>query len=285
MASTPQASRIYRPATVQDRTLLAALLATSSRKHQHLDWVDSTDLLGKQPFFLALEGNLPIGCLACPPDPPGVAWIRLFSVAAVTPCHQVWEQLWPVASTEAGRAGADRVAALLLENWMAPLLIASGFRQSNAVVFLKWQAGPLPPDATHEEHIRPMQADDLEEVLKVDWRAFKKIWRQSIDSLTEALRQAALATVIEHSGRPVAYQVSTATRFGAHLARLAVDPSHQGRGLGRTLVLNLLRTFQGQGLDRITVNTQADNEPSLRLYDRLGFRRTGQQYPVFEIDL
>jgi len=33
---------------------------------------------------------------------------------------------------------------------------------------------------------------------------------------------------------------------------------------------------------RLTVNTQSINAPSLALYDKAGFRRTGDKLPVYE---
>ena len=79
----------------------------------------------------------------------------------------------------------------------------------------------------------------------------------------------------------IGYQLSTGTPIGAHLARLAVRPELQGRGLGAALVSDLIERIQNNGGTRVTVNTQADNMSSLALYHKLGFRRTGEQYPVY----
>jgi ribosomal protein S18 acetylase RimI-like enzyme len=69
--------------------------------------------------------------------------------------------------------------------------------------------------------------------------------------------------------------------MGGHLARLAVLPAYQGRGVGYALVNDLLRQFVFRGIFRVTVNTQADNHASLRLYENMGFQRTGESYPVY----
>ena len=68
-------------------------------------------------------------------------------------------------------------------------------------------------------------------------------------------------------------------------ARLAVDPASQGQGLATALVGDVLREFVRRGQDRLTVNTQEDNGRSRRLYRRLGFRETGDIFPVYQIDL
>jgi ribosomal protein S18 acetylase RimI-like enzyme len=69
--------------------------------------------------------------------------------------------------------------------------------------------------------------------------------------------------------------------LSGHLARLAVRNEAQGRGVGSALVRDLIQRLISKNRQRITVNTQADNAASLALYQKLGFVRTGEQYPVF----
>jgi ribosomal-protein-alanine N-acetyltransferase len=108
------------------------------------------------------------------------------------------------------------------------------------------------------------------------------LWQNGRESLAAALRQSIVATGADVDGVLVGYQLTTASALGAHLARLAVDPVFQGRGLGAALVIDLLERLQRRGYDSVTLNTQSDNLRSQELYRRLGFRETGQRYAVFE---
>jgi len=131
--------------------------------------------------------------------------------------------------------------------------------------------------------IRGMLQYDLPAVAAVDAAAFEPLWQNSLPSLERAYPQAVLATVVEADGRVLGYQLSTRNPLGAHLARLAVLPGLQGRGLGRALVADLIQQAEWHGMFHLSVNTQSDNSASLRLYKRIGFRETGERYPVYQI--
>jgi ribosomal protein S18 acetylase RimI-like enzyme len=129
--------------------------------------------------------------------------------------------------------------------------------------------------------IRTMTREDLPVVAALDAAAFDPLWRNTLPALRYALPQAEISTVGLLDGEMVAYQMSTRNPFGAHLARLAVSPRVQGQKLGYLMVQDLLQNIHARGLSRLTVNTQSDNSVSLALYEKIGFRRTGEQYAVF----
>ena len=274
-----------RPAVEADRSAIADMMSSSRWKHQHLDWADTLGLIGQQPYLTAFDGRRLIAVVAFPPDPPGVAWLRLFAVAQGHSPGAVWARIWTQASVAAAQAGIEDLAALDIGGWLHPILEQSGFHRTTEVIFMEWN-GSSPPDALHEvEGLRKLEERDLPELALIDRRAFGPIWRHSQKVLSLAIQQASLARIVERDGHPVAYQISTASAYGAHLARLAVDPTWQARGIGTDLVIDVLKHFARQGFTRVTLNTQTDNARSLRLYRRLGFSETGQRFPVFEAKL
>jgi len=91
-----------------------------------------------------------------------------------------------------------------------------------------------------------------------------------------------LITVAEVEGQLIGYQLSTPSRSGAHLARLAVLPEWQGRNIGTALAAYMIDHYQGRGADELTVNTQDSNTASLHVYERLGFQLNGTRFPVFQ---
>ena len=273
-----------RPASPADRRLVTALLAGAAWKHQHLDWFSAIELLGSAPYYLALQGGRSVGCLACPPDVGEIHWLRLFVVGAGHPVENMWDRLWAEAEKSARASRGATAAALPTMDWMPALLERAGFRKTNEVLFLEWEGAP-PERRPSETSIRPLHRRDITRVAEIDQRAFDPLWQLSSTALEAALSQASVATVAEVEGKTVGYQITTTLGLGAHLARLAVDPPLQRRGIGALLVSDALRTLFRHGIRRVSVNTQADNRPSLRLYDHLGFVPIEHGYPVYTLQL
>lgn len=274
-----------RHADLSDRASLSALLSTARWQHQHFDWVNALDLISESPFLIALDRDLVVGCLACPPDPPLVAWLRIFSVAADYSPAYIWDQLWSEAVAEISAKQVRQAAVLLSGDWMAPILKSCGFEYTNDVIFLERRGEPPPTSLLPLGRVRKMLLKDVDIITEVDQSAFKDIWQYSAETLRQAYKHAAIATIIEHNGEPLGYQISTASIYGAHLARLAVAPQWQGRGFGKALVVDVINRFFHQGVLKISVNTQTDNEQSLRIYRKLGFRDSGSRHPVYQLRL
>jgi ribosomal protein S18 acetylase RimI-like enzyme len=65
-------------------------------------------------------------------------------------------------------------------------------------------------------------------------------------------------------------------RVNADLEKIAVDPSAQGRGVGRGLMTALIDAARAARIEVLTLDLRADNAPAIALYESLGFRRYGQ---------
>ncbi len=275
-----------RQAKPQDRFPLKQWLEQSAIYHHHLDWRPPLDWLG-HPFWWILEQDThPIAALACPDDPPEIAWLRLFAYSREISAVRAWKALWAQAH-ESLIIFKPQVAAIALETWMEQLLREAHFHILQRVVVLQWQGYDVyiseEPRKAHFV-IRSMRPEDLSAVAQVDWQAFPAPWRYSLSSLRHALHQALLATVLELDGQILGYQITTGNAFGAHLARLAIHPKVQGQGWGRKLIEHLIGFLRARHIQKLTVNTQHDNRASLSLYRRMGFERTGEEYPVYGYD-
>jgi ribosomal protein S18 acetylase RimI-like enzyme len=275
-----------RSAAFTDQRQLSSLIHFSSQVHRHLDWRDPLDWIGSPPFLVLETQRQMIAALACPPDPPRVAWIRLFANAGKIPAQESWRMLWEAARLELLGLGSITAAAIVLQDWFHDLLTSSGFATRQSIVMLRREEGePLQPGPLAGTGIRPMMPYDLSAVAEVDAAAFEPLWQNSYDALRRAYPQAVLASVAEREEKVVGYQISTRNPLGAHLARLAVRPEVQGEGIGRALLADLFQSAAKRGISRLTVNTQSDNAASLRLYRKTGFHEMNERYPVYRLGI
>ena len=273
-----------RPALLTDRRQVGNLIQSNTAIHRHLDWRYPLDWIGTPPFFILESQGQIAAALGCPPDPPTVAWVRLFVNSGKISIEESWQILWEAAYHELASRGSFIAAAIVLQDWFHGLLISSGFDSSQSIVMLERQPQEpigvsLPPGFI----IRPMLQYDLPAVADVDAAAFDLLWQNSLPSLERAYPQAVLATLVEADGQVLGYQLSTRNPLGAHLARLAVRPERQGQGIGRVLIADLVQRSDQRAMFHLTVNTQSDNAASLALYKKTGFHETGERYPVYRL--
>ncbi|MFQ5942127.1 MAG: GNAT family N-acetyltransferase [Anaerolineales bacterium] len=275
-----------RQTSAEDRASVEGLIASAPWSHAHLDWLDPISLTNKEPFLLAAADGIPVGLLGCPPDLPGSTWLRSFAVAAGSDLQEIWDALWKAAVSQLQEMKVSHVAAISLEDWFAGLIKIAGFDRTNSVIFYERELDPDLPLIHETPHkIRSIRPADTESILELDRLAFDSIWQLSSDSLAVAMIQASSSSLIEDQGKVLGYQITTSSPFGAHLARLAVKPSHQREGLGTALVADAIEGVRDFGLGQLSVNTQEDNTSGRILYEKLGFRATGKEFPVFEIEL
>ncbi|MBL8063143.1 MAG: GNAT family N-acetyltransferase [Anaerolineales bacterium] len=271
-----------RRATAQDHRQLSNLIFQESNTHRHLDWRSTLEWIGARYFWVLVENGNISAALACPDDPPNVAWIRLFTHQPHLSGPEAWSALWSIAQADISQSNLQaQVAAIVMKQWFQQILLSHGFELRQSIVLLELKSGNYhAPAKSGRIKIRPMQPADLPMVEEVDREAFGPFWHNTLISLQRAYSQAVYASVAEDGFDVIGYQLSTGNPFGAHLARLGVRPEAQGRGVGAALVHDLIAREGIFSAGKVSVNTQADNAASLNLYRKLGFVPTGEHYPV-----
>ncbi|MEN9562545.1 MAG: hypothetical protein RIR73_789 [Chloroflexota bacterium] len=271
-----------RRASARDHRQISSLIAQESNTHRHLDWRPALEWIGEQNFWVLEDQGTIIAALACPEDPPHIAWIRLFSHHPHLSGPEAWSAIWEVAHAEIFASNPQaQVASIVMKQWWHDVLAQNGFEQRYSIVLLElhsenFVSHPIPQHI----QIRPMQEADFQIVEQIDSQAFGGFWHNTLDSLQRAHRQSFYSSVAVDETGLIGYQISTGNLFGAHLARLAVRPEAQRRGVAFALVQDLIQKAGGLQSGRLSVNTQGDNHASLHLYKKLGFVRTGEYYPV-----
>ena len=274
-----------RPADPRDYQRLSNLIFFEPRSHRHLDWRSPLEWLGEGYFWTVEEGTQLTAALACPEETKGIAWVRLFVHSGFWSAENAWFVLWETAREDIAQAGGAKVAAIVQHSWFQKVLVSNNFENRQNIVMLEWSYQPWAQHEADSLHIRKMTEADLPNVTSVDGASFDPLWHNSQETLRRALSQSLFAMVAEDERGVIGYQMTTGTGTRAHLARLAVHPDVQGHGVGRALLGKLFEQLVANGYLKLTVNTQSDNQTSLSLYQKMGFTRTGEAYPVYTFDV
>jgi ribosomal protein S18 acetylase RimI-like enzyme len=128
-----------------------------------------------------------------------------------------------------------------------------------------------------------MSDDDLPDVENIDSACFEDLWIYSLPTLQLAFRQSSLSYLAEINGKPVGYLLGTISSQTAHLARIAVLAEYTRHHIASQLMGAFFTDLKSQNINQVTLNTQSDNQASLALYDKMGFRRTGETFTVYQI--
>jgi ribosomal-protein-alanine N-acetyltransferase len=157
-----------------------------------------------------------------------------------------------------------------------------------------------------EACFEPLLADRLDEVLRVENRAYALPWSRAnfIDALHSGY-QAQMLVARSFDGppleRPHPLGGSGAARDGGescnllgyfvamkgvdevHLLNITVAPEYQGQGWSRILLEALTIWARGQGAQWLWLEVRVSNLRALRVYEAHGYRRVGQRkdyYPA-----
>jgi ribosomal protein S18 acetylase RimI-like enzyme len=76
--------------------------------------------------------------------------------------------------------------------------------------------------------------------------------------------------------------VRDSSGYGA-IQNLGITPSHRGHGLGTTLLHAALKGFRDKAVARVYLEVTAQNVGAVRLYQRLGFKRTRTVYKAADV--
>jgi ribosomal protein S18 acetylase RimI-like enzyme len=127
--------------------------------------------------------------------------------------------------------------------------------------------GPVSIDRNMEQRLGPFGQGD--------WRARKTA------AIAEDCRVQPDGVFVaeDAAGRVVGYittRLNLASRIG-WIPNLAVDPAHQGKGLGRALIEFAIEFFRESGMEVAKIETLDQNPVGQRLYPSVGFVEVARQ--------
>lgn len=292
--------RAFEPGLVADYGEAAlTALAASRRVFDRLDWWYAREWAASDAFLaMGRRGELVAAMLAAPvllddinrlaTARSDVAWLRWCAVRNGVSATPLVRRMLEISAAALRRAGARRLMCVVEPTqWLTPYLRDAGFQRVDEVVTLVLRRADWRPGALISHPlIRPADVSDMPAVLAVDHRAFEPHWRMSMQAFARAWDVVSLLLVAEWGGQAAGYVMATRFDDEAHIARLAVAPEQQGRGIGAALLGRALTLLlEDRAVQSVTLNTQAGNTASLALYRRFAFRVARPRLRVLGLDL
>jgi len=135
--------------------------------------------------------------------------------------------------------------------------------------------GPSDPLLT----LRQATKDDIPRLARILEDAFAEPWSPS-----DVEARGASTYVGERSGMAIATLRVHRSSEEWGIYGFAVEPEHQGQGVGRDLLRRICRQAKEAGVPRLHLEVEVDNDRALTLYSSLGFTPTSTE-DYFEIPL
>jgi ribosomal protein S18 acetylase RimI-like enzyme len=233
------------------------------------------------------------GALLASSDASPVAWIRLASVDDGLDIGRWLDLSLPPILSALSNRGVHELAWMDYGKWAQTFLRTRGFSPLADVITLAKTDRHLPvapaqsvadTDAPRIT-LRSATDADLAAIATIDRAAFEPHWWRSEATVRRRAATASRFTVAESRGEVVGYTERELHLPIAHLNRIAIRPRLQGRGVGAILLSNVLHTVWQGGAQTVSLNTQRHNDRSRRLYDRFGFKPTGDVVTVWTLQI
>jgi ribosomal protein S18 acetylase RimI-like enzyme len=221
--------------------------------------------------------------LTMPEDAPTRAHVRAVAFQHNHPPEIELGRLMKLVVQEQSEPYAVQYLCYGAEYWLSRALEEAGFSQIEAVQFyqldrLRSRLGHLPPTPP-QLTFTPLYPAQLDELAILDAATFDPLWHFGRRDLFELLMRGRMQ-VAWWEGEMVGYSAVCAnSQSEGQLARLAVHPKFQGRGIGRSLLSEAIRYAAGE-FTVLVLNTQINNSRSQNLYRSFGFRPIGMSLSV-----
>ena len=129
--------------------------------------------------------------------------------------------------------------------------------------------------------ILPMNEGNISQIAALEAANFSLPW-DAASLRAELENTLALWLVLAEEERVLAYVGTQSCFEDADILSIAVLPEARRRGIAEALLRELERLLPARGVERITLEVRASNEPAIRLYAKHGFEEVGRRKGYYE---
>ena len=276
-----KSSEQVRILTGQDIAAVNRLLQTSEYVYQRFTNEELPGILRHYPAVGLFHGNSMRGFLLSQTVYPPSAWIAGFCVswtesrAYLNILYTLLEHLERMLAAKGVRylhySGNDTEA-----DWLRAVLLKRGFFPYRSLFAYDKYDFQIPTFGNRNVTVRPVRESDIPALLTIEDACFEDLWRYDAVSFKDIAATHPYFVVTEMQGEVVGYQFNALDGSYGYLVRIAVHPSVNSQGIGARLMAEAIRFFGRERVQRIMLNTQAENTHAHRLYEWFGFTRIEQ---------
>lgn len=274
-----------RQATIADERSVVRLIREADRVDLRFGLRGLKTYLCARPFLLAYTRRQLLGFmfwdLRCAP----LARLWGAGLANRWSVDGYLDMLLPPSMESLRAQGAAALVYVGSEQWLTIPLQNYGFVLENTIVAYEKTDWAVPSMGNQEVLVRPAQPQDLPALVALDRDTFDALWQNTAEAFRDILAHYPFFVVAELDGAAVGYQSCSLVGDQGYLARVAVHPDYQRRGIGTRLMTEAVGFFKRERVRSITLNTQQDNLASQRLYRWFGFKLVGEEAVVLRMDL
>lgn len=132
--------------------------------------------------------------------------------------------------------------------------------------------------------LRPMNFDDLEEVVNLDEKCFPDPW--SLDTFVHEITKNHMASYVvlvdENKKKIAGYAGMWIILDEAHITNVAVLAEYRGKKIGQMLMERQIRDSMVAGAIKMTLEARLSNIVAINLYKKIGFIEVGVRKKYYE---
>ena len=131
-------------------------------------------------------------------------------------------------------------------------------------------------------NIRRMTVEDVPAVVDLDKRSFSLPWPERTFRFEVTDNPAARCWVYELDGIIAGMVVAWLLVDEAHIATIATHPDYRGRGIGRELLMYVLRYMSREGAVSSFLEVRESNTTAREMYRKLGYEESGRRRKYYK---
>ena len=118
---------------------------------------------------------------------------------------------------------------------------------------------------------RPASSDDISAILEIENKTNQMPWTEA--QFISSMEVGHFAVVLHEKNNIQGFAIYSPIVPESHLLNIAIDPAHQGKGLGDKLLQQVIFQNKTMGVQVISLEVRVSNLTAIKLYEKRGFSK------------